>query len=114
PEIINQDRKTNSTTDQFLADCRSRSRLEEIFQQTYRCNPAPAAAAIVDWATIERCRFDYKIERAHLEAPDVLARFGHFTPGAELEREAQITAFLRSAFALVLASKGKHRLGFDV
>ena len=112
--IINKVRKANFNAAQFLADCRARSGLEEIFQQTYMCNPAPAAASLVDWNTIERCRFDYEIERVHLEAADVLARFGQFSPGTEPEREFQIHAFLRSAFAKVLASPQKHRLGFDV
>jgi phage FluMu gp28-like protein len=78
------------------------------------CNPAPAAASIVDWNTIERCRFDYPIERAHFEADDVSASFGQFNPGFQTQRENQIHAFLRKSFPAVLASPAKHRLGFDV
>jgi phage FluMu gp28-like protein len=113
-DIINKVRKTELSADQFLADCRARAGLEEIFQQTYMCNPAPAAASIVDWAAIERCRFDYVIERAHLEAHEVLARFGHYHPEEAVEREVRIVGYLRGAFARLLDTRAKHRLGFDV
>jgi phage FluMu gp28-like protein len=113
-DIINKVRKANFKAEQFLADCRARAGLEEIYQQTYMCNPAPAAAAIVDWNTIERCRFDYAIERAHFEAEDVTASFGHFTPESATRREEQIHSFLRKTFARLIASPGKKRLGFDV
>jgi phage FluMu gp28-like protein len=113
-DIINKVRKTSFTRDQFLSDCRARARLEEIFQQTYMCNPAPAAASIVDWAAIERCRFDYPIERAHLEANDVVARFGQLTPGDTIDREAGIISHLRTTFPHLLATGAPHRLGFDV
>jgi phage FluMu gp28-like protein len=113
-DIINKVRKTNFTAERFLADCRARARLEEIFQQTYMCNPAPAAAAIVDWAAIERCRFEYPIERVHLEAQEIAERFGQLQPGADSQRETQITNYLRNAFPRVLGSSARHRLGFDV
>ena len=48
---------------------------EHIYQQTYLCNPVPGGAGIVDWAAIERCRFDYEIERVHLEADDFGPQF---------------------------------------
>lgn len=113
-EIINKVCKTKLDAQQFLADCRARSRLESIFQQTYMCNPAPAAAAIVDWSAIERCRLPYPIERFHFEAPDIPARFGHFSPGLQSQRETAIAQFLRNTFPKLLASTAKHRLGFDV
>jgi phage FluMu gp28-like protein len=113
-DIINQVRKTSFTAEQFLGDCRARARLEEIYQQTYMCNPAPAAASIVDWAAIERCRFDYAFERVHLEAADIIARFGHFSPAGKSQREAKIEAFLRTTYAKLLASSAHHPLGFDV
>ena len=113
-KIINKVRKANFRADQFLSDCRARAGLEEIFQQTYMCNPAPAAASIIDWNALERCRFDYQIERVHFEADDVTARFGQFTPGSEPQRECEIHSFLRAAFPNLLASPNKHRLGFDV
>jgi phage FluMu gp28-like protein len=113
-DIINETRKSNFTATEFVANCRARAQSEEIFQQAYMCNPAPAAAAIVDWNTIERCRFDYEIERVHLEASDVAARFGQLQPDDKPQREQQIRAFLSAAFPKLLASTARHRLGFDV
>lgn len=113
-DIINETRKSNFSSAEFIANCRARSGLEEIFQQTYMCNPAPAAEAIVDWNTIERCRFDYQIERAHLESSEVVRRFGELSPDDKAEREGQIHTFLRAAFPKLLTSTAKHRLGFDV
>jgi phage FluMu gp28-like protein len=78
------------------------------------CNPAPAAASIVDWAAIERCRFDYAIERSHLEAQDILTRFGQYHPRDVPDREARIAAFLRATFSRLFNTGAKHRLGFDV
>lgn len=113
-DIINKVRQTNFTREQFLTNCRDRAGLEEIYQQTYMCNPAPAAAAIVDWSAIESCRFDYPIERLHLSAADVSSLFGPFTAGDERRRELAITTFLHSRFSKVLAAPTRHRLGFDV
>jgi phage FluMu gp28-like protein len=113
-DTINKVRKTSFTAEQFLADCRARAGLEEIFQQTYMCNPSPASASIVDWSAIESCRADYSIERVHLEAPDVPAHFGNFVPGDQPEREGAITASLARSFPNTLASTSRHRLGFDV
>ena len=113
-DVINKVRKTNFTREQFIANCRDRAGLEEIYQQTYMCNPAPAAASIVDWAAIESCRLPYPVERAHLEESDIASQFGPFSPGCESRRDLAITAFLRSHFPRVLASPAKHRLGFDV
>src|SRR5207249_6106030 len=98
-DVINRVKGTQFTPEQFLADCRTRAGSEEIFQQSYMCNPLGAAtASIVDWSSIERCRFDYPFERVHLEADQVLKQFGHFTPGAEHNRQLQIHQFLRSSF----------------
>lgn len=113
-DVINKVRKSNFKKEQFLADCRARATTEEIYQQTYMCNPAPAADSIVDWNTIERCRADYPIERVHLEAAEIAPAFGQPGPGTQPERQSRIDAFLRKTFARVLASPGSHRLGFDV
>src|SRR6266568_695945 len=81
-DVINRTKDTHFTAEQFIADCQSRSGSEEVYQQSYLCNPLGAATAtIVDWSAIERCRYDYEIERVHLEADQVLKQFGHFTPG---------------------------------
>jgi hypothetical protein len=124
--VINRTRNSRFTAQQFLADCRARSGSQEVYQQSYMCNPLGAAtAAIVEWSAIERCRFDYPIERVHLEAEDILKKFGEFSPSRERDRENQIAAFLRSSFPLLLATQSssssssfskslKPRLGFDV
>jgi phage FluMu gp28-like protein len=130
-DTINRARGTRITAEQFLADCRGRARDEEIFEQSYMCNPLGAVANhITEWSAIERCRMDYQIERVHLEAADVLKHFGEFSPSREPEREYQIGAFLRENLPLLLAPKSsssssssskspftkstKFRLGFDV
>ncbi len=99
-EVINRARGTSFTRGEFFADCRSRARQEEIFEQSYMCNPLGAAANhIVEWSAIERCRSDYEIDRVHLEAGQVRERFGEFSPAEESEREKRIAEFLRDSFA---------------
>ena len=119
-DVINRVQRTQFTPGQFLADCRSRAGSEEIFQQSYMCNPVGAASAnIVDWSAIQRCRSDYHIERVHLEADQVRQLFGDFTSYQERPRETQIHNFLRSSFPSLLNPSTLHappplRLGFDV
>ena len=120
-EVINRTRGTELTRDQFIADCQARAGLDEIFQQTYMCNPIPGAAGIVDWSAIERCRSqDYEIERLHLEARDVLAHFGQPSHSHESAREQKITQFLRDKFPILFPSSSNaqptthYRLGFDI
>jgi phage FluMu gp28-like protein len=103
-DIINDTRDTNLTPDQFLADCRARAGLEQIFQQSYMCNPVPAGATIVDWSAIERCRSDYQIERVHLESPDISRLFGQFNPHTQFSRQSKIESFLREKFPNLLSS----------
>src|SRR5262249_41513841 len=112
---INRTRGTKFTREQLLADCRSRARLEEVYQQAYMCNPSGAASNhIVDWSAIERCRLDYPIERVHLEAEQVRQRLQEFYPMPQRERVKQIKEFLRQSFPKTFKSKDDHRLGFDV
>ncbi|MGZ5529934.1 MAG: hypothetical protein ACXWJB_14760, partial [Limisphaerales bacterium] len=118
-EVINKSRGTKFTADQFLADCKARARDEEVFQQTYMCNPLGAATNhIVEWSAIERCRNDYKIERVHLEADEVQQTFGTFNPSSARERENKIDAFLCKKFPSLdfnpIHSTPTFRLGFDV
>ena len=130
-ETINRARGTRISPAQFLADCRARSRNEEIFQQAYLCNPRGAATSqIVEWGAIERCRADYAIERVHLEAEEVRQRFGEFNPDGQQERETRIHEFLKGSFKKLLVAGGRggtdrtdgtdgrrsaqFRLGFDV
>jgi phage FluMu gp28-like protein len=80
-DTINCARGTRISPAQFLADCRARTRGEEIFEQSYMCNPLGAATNhIVEWSAIECCRSDYKIERVHIEADRVRKEFGEFVP----------------------------------
>jgi phage FluMu gp28-like protein len=114
-DVINRTQGKNFTPEQFLVSCRARAGSEEIFQQSYMCNPLGAAtASIVEWSAIERCRTDYEIERVHLEDTQVRQQFGEFNPSGQDARERHIQQFLSSAFPQVLESRGKHRLGFDV
>jgi phage FluMu gp28-like protein len=104
--IINDTRDTSLTPAQFLADCRSRAGLEQIFQQSYMCNPVPAGASIVEWSAIERCRSDYQIERVHLEAADIIKLFGDFNPARQLARHSKIESFLKEKFPILLSPPG--------
>jgi phage FluMu gp28-like protein len=126
-DIINRSQGTCFSSAQFLADCQARAGADEIYQQSYLCNPCGAsAAAIVDWSAIERCRADYSIERLHLESNEIIQLFGQ--PGPGFARESQIQDFLRDQFPNLFASPRRRgassstihhpsssfRLGFDV
>ncbi len=125
-DTINRARGTKITQVRFLADCRARAREEEIFQQSYLCNPLGTASNhIVEWSAIERCRSDYEIERVHLEAEEIKRRFGEFSRYQAARREQQIEDFVSKEFPKLLgrenASKTdpqyrdrRFRLGFDV
>jgi phage FluMu gp28-like protein len=126
-DVINRTRNANLTPTQFLADCRARAGLEQIFQQSYMCNPVPGGASIVDWAAIDRCRSDYEIERVHLEATDVTKLFGDFNPATQQFRQSKIEDYLREKFPKLLSSSSStnpshesrithhsFRLGFDI
>jgi phage FluMu gp28-like protein len=129
-DVINRTKDSNFTAAQFLADCQARSGSEETYQQSYMCNPLGAAAAsIVEWSAIERCRHDYPIERVHLESSQVLQHFGQVTPTNHEERQRKIYDFLHSSFKNLFHPQppGLHsgsgggstknpqlRLGFDV
>jgi phage FluMu gp28-like protein len=98
-DTINRARGTKITPARFLADCRARARDEEIFEQSYLCNPLGTVSNhIVEWSAIERCRADYEIERVHLEADEITRRFGQFSRGQAERRAEQIGEFLSSAF----------------
>lgn len=118
---INRARGTSISAEQFLSDCRARARSEEIFEQSYMCNPLGAASNhIVEWSAIERCRADYDIERVHLEAEEIARRFGQFSRQRTEAREEQIEQFLLNAFPSLLGRKKsqdkptRFTLGFDV
>jgi len=125
-DVINRARGTQLTRSQFLADCKARARQEEIYEQSYMCNPLGASTNhIVDWSVIERCRYDYEISRVHLEHAQILEKFGEFSPSNQDARQRQIENFIRDAFSALFDSpsiqnqnpKSKnrfYRLGFDV
>ncbi len=113
--IINRTKGTALTPKQFIADCQARAGSEEVFEQSYMCNPRGAASAnIVEWSAIERCRLDYEIARVHLEHEQIIQKFGEFNPAYSHNREATIGRFLQSEFNKILDNKSKYRLGFDV
>jgi phage FluMu gp28-like protein len=121
-DIINQARGTNLKPGQFLADCRSRAGLPEIYEQSYLCNPVSPAASIVDWSAIERCRHDYQIERLHLDHDEIQTQFGPPTPHLQLQREQNISEYLHSRFPTLFSASSSQpstlnpqlRLGFDI
>jgi phage FluMu gp28-like protein len=103
------------TKDEFLADCRRRARLEEIYQQAYMCNPRGGTNAIVPWSSIQLCELEgHWRERAHLEDAQVKEMFGEFTPGFEASRAARIESYLTATFARLRTDMAHHSLGYDV
>ena len=114
-DAINRVRGTKISPEQFLADCRARARDEGIFEQAYMCNPLGATVnRIVDWSSIESCRYNYDIVRVHLEHDQILGHFGQFNPATQDSREYEITQFVHKRFLKLFQSKSTWRLGFDV
>jgi len=125
-DVINRVQKTTFSPAQFIADCRSRARQEEIFQQAYMCNPMGAATNhIVEWSAIERCRYEYDMLRVHLEHAQIIQQFGEFSPQREADREYEIEDFINKKFLRLFqgdscvypgSSRGpaRFRAGFDV
>src|SRR5205807_5930890 len=98
-DVINRARGLQLTPDQFLADCRARARQEEIFEQSYMCNPQGASTNhIVDWSAIERCRYEYDIIRVHFEHNQIIEEFGGFSPSNEMNRERDIENYVHKKF----------------
>ena len=114
-DVINRTQDSSLDPEQFLADCHSRAGTEEIFQQSYMCNPMGAETnCIVEWSAIEHCRFDYDIIRVHLEHAQIVQQFGAFTPASETSREYDIEQFIHKTFLKLFQTKSTYRLGFDV
>jgi phage FluMu gp28-like protein len=113
-EKINETRGTKMTREAFILDCKNRARLEEVYEQAYNCNPVGSSATIVSWSTLSACRQDYEIERVHLEAKTVREIFGNFDQAKKMQREAQIEAYILSAYPALFAMTEHFRLGFDV
>jgi phage FluMu gp28-like protein len=113
-EKINGKQGTHFTREEFIQDCKNRSRLPEIYEQAYNCNPSGSTSAIVPWAQMELCQQDYKIPRIHLEASQITEAFGDFNPMTQTAREHRIAAFIDAAFAALIKTPAQYRLGFDV
>lgn len=102
------------TKEQFIEDCKTRSRLPEIYEQAYNCNPRGSTSSVVPWSTIELCTRPYEMERVHLEAEQVRALFGDFKDWDKEPRQQRIGAWLASCFPQLMARRAVHTLGFDV
>jgi phage FluMu gp28-like protein len=114
-DVINRTKGTAFTGPQLLADCQARSGSEEVYQQSYMCNPLGTATNhIVDWSAIELCRYDYEIIRAHFEHSQIVQQFGAFHPDREQQRQQAIADFIHKEFLPLFQSKDRYRLGFDV
>jgi phage FluMu gp28-like protein len=95
-EKINQVRGSKLTRAQFIANCKTRARLPEVFEQEYMCNPCGGTSGIVPWSAMERCMMDYEIERLHLEEKQVLQH----------DRESRIRNHILQAFQQTIAGTG--------
>lgn len=113
-EKINSVRGTRTTRGEFIADCKVRARLPEIYEQAYNCNPSGSTSAIVPWSQIQLCQQEYEIPRVHLEAAQIEEAFGAFTPGTQQSRETRIANYIAAAFAALIKTPAQYRLGFDV
>lgn len=103
------------TKEQFLADCRTRARLEEIYQQSYMCNPTGGTAAIVPWTSIQLCEITNHVrERVDLEAAQIAAMFGSYERVAKTTREKKIHEYMAASFPRLAGSMKHHSLGYDV
>src|SRR5207244_1571484 len=112
-DVINRVQGTRLTPDDFLAGCKARAGLEEVFQQAYMYNPLAAATNhIVDWSAIEACRYDYEFTRVHYEHNQIVEQFGQFSPGGASNREQEIIDFIHKRFLKLFHNKSSYRLGF--
>lgn len=98
----------------FIADCKLRARLPEIYEQAYNCNPCGSTSGIVSWHQIQLCQQDYEIPRVHMEAEQITGAFGAFKSGEDLWRARNIEEFINSSFAELTKTRSEYRLGFDV
>ncbi len=111
---INAKTGAKMTPEEFIADCKNRARLPEVYEQAYNCNPSGSASAMVTWATICQCRRDYQIERFHFESKDMLSTFGPFRDANPLPRQNQVAAFIKAAYPKLFGTAKHRRIGFDV
>lgn len=102
------------TKEEFIADCKRRARLEEIYEQAYNCNPRGSTSNAVPWSVIEQCTQRYDIERIHFEADQIALVFEPFRESEKVAREHRIKAWLTAAFPQHVQRRARHTLGFDV
>ncbi|MCF7788626.1 MAG: hypothetical protein K9N47_21060 [Prosthecobacter sp.] len=102
------------TREAFIADCKTRARLPEIYEQAYNCNPRGSSSSAVPWSSIEQCTQLYDIERMHFEAEQIPTLFQPFSKFDKSAREGRIESFLDSVYPEHRARVARHTLGFDV
>lgn len=102
------------TKEEFLADCRTRARLQEVYDQSYDCNPKGTSGVGIPWSAIQQCTESYKdYRRGHLESEALQAQFGPFDKNTVETRRAKIRTWLRDLFGPQIRP-GIHHLGYDV
>jgi phage FluMu gp28-like protein len=113
-EKINEVRGIKTTREAFIQECKDRSRMPEVYEQSYNCNPTGSTSAIVPWSQLQQCIHNYEIPRVHLEATQIVEAFGSFTPGTQQSRELRIANYITSEFSPLIKTPAQYRLGFDV
>ncbi|MDZ4289422.1 MAG: hypothetical protein U0984_15770 [Prosthecobacter sp.] len=103
------------TKEEFIQDCKTRSRLPEIYEQSYNCNPSGGTSSAVPWSVIELCAQDYKeYERVHLEGHQIPELFRPYQKWDRDNRSKRIENWLASVFPVHAARRARHTLGYDV
>jgi phage FluMu gp28-like protein len=103
------------TKEEFIADCKQRARLPDIYEQAYNCNPRGSTSSMVPWSVIEQCAQPYDdYERIHLDAHEIPALFQPFKEWDKEARTKRIQNWLASVFPAHFARISRHTLGFDV
>jgi phage FluMu gp28-like protein len=113
-EKINEVSGQTQTREQFIADCKNRARLPEVYEQAYNCNPSGSASSIVSWTQISQCRRDYPIERLHLESHQITQQFGAYSEPQKLTRQARIREHIIGVYKDMMTTPARRYLGFDV
>jgi len=114
-EKINAATGARFTHESFLADCRRRARLPEVFEQEYLCQPSGSTGALVPWSVIERCQTDDRVARLHLEDADVTGLIGPFAPECAAVRAQRIRSVLAQTLETARQAPAQgYALGFDV
>ena len=113
-EKINQTSGRKLSRAEFIADCKTRSRFEEVYEQDYNCVARGTANPQVGWSVIQRCQADYSIERMHVEARDIEKLVGKYDRATALNRAHETATVIKAAFSKLLATPGQYTVGFDV